>query len=233
VLVICYLISCDGRQAIKSEKSNSLTELTAFAICSDVMTINIRPAYHQLTPAQRAFVDAFVSDVELRSVQTNRRLVDVLADTRTDDTPMLSFALVRAAIADRVRELQEQAELNIYRTLKELRAMAYSNIANYLYIDGEGQPTFDLSVATPEQMSAVKSIEITETESKGTKTRKFKFTLHDKVSALDKVMRYQGLLSDDNAHWKNTLDKRQPKLLPAFDTIDEAENEYKKLLNAE
>jgi hypothetical protein len=202
------------------------------------MTINIRPAYHQLTPAQRAFVDVFVSDVELRAVQMNKRLTDILADTRTDGNPMLEFALVRAAIADRVRELQEQAELNIYRTLKELRAMAYSNIANYLHIDDDGAPTFDLSVATPEQMSAVKSIEITENEVKSkhgdvTKTRKFKFTLHDKVTALDKVMRYQGLLSDDNAHWKNTLEKRQPKLLPAFDTIDEVENEYKKLLDAE
>lgn len=202
------------------------------------MTFHIRPAYHQLTPAQRKFVDMFIADIETAAVKTSRRMTDVLHDTRTDGNPMLEFALVRAAIADRVRELQEGQELNIYRTLKELRAMAYSNIANYLHIDSDGSPTFDLSIATPEQMSAVKSIEITENEVKTkhgdvTKTRKFKFTLHDKVAALDKTMRYQGLLSDDNAHWKNTLEKRQPKLLPAFDTIDEAENEYKKLLDAE
>lgn len=218
------------------KKSDSLTALTDFAICSHVMTFHIRPAYHQLTPAQRAYVDAFVSDVETRAVKMSRRLTDVLADTRTDGSPVLEYALVRAAIADRVRELQESQELNVYRTLKELRAIAYSNIANYLHIDSNGEPTFDLSVATPEQMSAVKSIEITENERTGkdgeySKTRKFKFTLHDKVAALDKTMRYQGLLSDDNAHWKNTLENRQPKLISTFNTVSEAENEYAKMLN--
>ena len=97
-----------------------------------------------------------------------------------------------------VRELQEELELSVYKTLKELRSLAYSNIGNYMKVAEDGQPYFDLATCTPEQLAAIKSIEI---EEKPGAARKFKFVLHDKVAALDKTMKYQGLLDDE--HWRS------------------------------
>lgn len=142
------------------------------------------------------------------------------------------MALVRAAISERVRDISESLELNVYRTLKELRAIAYSSIGHYMEIDDNGAPSFDLSGCTPEQLSAIKSVKIKErTEGKGghVLAREFEITLHDKMAGLDKVMRYHGLLNDENTHWKAVSNEvKQEKA--AFESIDDAANLYARMI---
>lgn len=198
-------------------------------------SLEFATAYRQLEPTERAFVDAVVADIEEDAVKSRVRLRDAMRaykpaqDSRTLD--MLSRALVRAAITDRINELSESAELNVYRTLKELRAIAYSSIGHYMEVDNNGQPSFDLSTATPEQLSAIKSIKITETSTVGREERKFEFVLHDKIAALDKVMRYQGLLDPDNAHW--TAEKRTAAqaLVTTTDSVESAADAYSRMIN--
>ena len=142
------------------------------------------------------------------------------------------MALVRAAISERVRDISESLELNVYRTLKELRAIAYSSIGHYMDVDENGAPSFDLSGCTPEQLSAIKTVKVRERldgRSKEILMREFEITLHDKMAGLDKVMRYHGLLNDENTHWKAVVaDVTQEKA--AFESIDDAANLYARMI---
>ncbi len=204
--------------------------MRAIALHVQIMTINFESAYRQLSPVERVFVDACVFEIEKRAVKTGEKLVDalqVVSTTRDARTlEMLSAALVRAAIAERVRDLTESMELNIYRTLKELRGIAYSSIGHYMKVGDDGQPYFNLGSCTPEQLAAIKSIEIDEPLKGG---RKFKITLHDKMSALEKTMRYQGLLESEHQHWKSVSAIEDMKLA-AFETIDDAANSYARMI---
>lgn len=192
--------------------------------------VEFSSAYRQLRPSERTFVDGYVSDLETKAVRTGEKLHMLLmkpveVDERSSE--YLGLSMVRAAIAERVRELQEEMELSVYKTLKELRSLAYSNIGNYMEIGEDGQPYFDLARCTPEQLAAVKSIEI---EEKPNMTRKFKFVLHDKVAALDKTMKYQGLLDDE--HWRAENAKAvKAGTLTADASDDEAAELYARMIN--
>ena len=192
--------------------------------------VEFSSAYRQLRPSERTFVDGYVSDLETKAVRTGEKLHMLLTrPIQVDDrsAEYLGLSLVRAAIAERVRELQEEMELSVYKTLKELRSLAYSNIGNYMEIGEDGQPYFDLARCTPEQLAAVKSIEI---EERPNMSRKFKFVLHDKVAALDKTMKYQGLLDDD--HWRSENAKTvKAETLTADATDDEAADLYARMIN--
>lgn len=187
-------------------------------------------AYRQLRPSERTFVDGYVSDLEIKAVRTGAKLSTLLmqpVDVDERSQSFLAHSMVRAAIAERVRELQEEMELSVYKTLKELRSLAYSNIGNYMEVGEDGQPYFDLAKCTPEQLAAVKSIEIEE-NTRG--RRKFKFVLHDKVSSLDKVMKYQGLLDDE--HWRSENAKTvKAETLTADASDDDAAELYARMIN--
>lgn len=174
---------------------------------------DFRPAYWQVEPMERKFVDGYVKDIETIADKTGQRLEAALhapfpyeLDQRA--AAMLARPMVRAAIAERIKELSELYDISIARTLRELSAIAYANIKNYIKICPlTGTPEIDLSNCTPEMMTAVKSFEI---EDKPRGGRKYKFQLHDKLGALAHVMRYQGLLADDNPHWRNAEQSSKP-----------------------
>lgn len=194
--------------------------------------IELTTAYQQLQPPQKMFVDGFVAELEKRATLTRQPLSSVLRDLpdqfdeRTEQ--FLSMGLVRAAIAERVKSLQEESELSEFMTLKHLRALAYSNIINYMTIDDTtGEPNFDLSKCTPEQMASVKSIKITESI-QGKRT--FEFVLHDKNAALAKLLQYQGL--DNDEHWKKTNRRTNaPKRITNKDDMNQAARLYSDLIN--
>ncbi|HRQ13063.1 MAG TPA: hypothetical protein PK205_07140 [Promineifilum sp.] len=193
------------------------------------------PAYRQLRQSERTFVDGLILHIEREALRTREPMLAILrslkaVDFEQHEQDMLQRLHVRTAIYDRVRELSEQSELNVYATLKELRGIAYGSMGNYLEVDEYGMPRLTLGKCTPEQLSAIKSVKY-ELTMRG--TQKIEIVLHDKLSALDKVMRYQGLLADDNEHWNKMLRKTTgdaPEL--AADTTDEqAAEEYSRMIN--
>lgn len=190
---------------------------------------DFRPAYWQLEPMERKFVDGFVKDIEDVADKSGRRLLAVLQgpipfELDQRGIAMLARPMVRAAIAQRIHELSDLYDISIMRTLKENAAIAYSNISNYIEIDPNfGTPDINLSRCTPEQLSAIKMFEIEDRPRGG---RKIKFQLHDKLSALGNLMRYQGLLSEDNPHWRQQEQSVKPVngqgVLPANVDDDQA-----------
>lgn len=199
--------------------------------------VDFRPAYLQLEQIERKFVDGYVADIEGIAEKTGQRLEAVLhapfpyeLDNRA--VALLALPLVRAAIAERIKELSNLYDISIYRTLKELTAIAYSNISNYIDIDVCGVPEVNLTRCTPEQLSALKSIEIDDKPRGG---RKVKIVMHDKLGALiNGVMRYQGLLQEDNPHWKSAEQSTTaPNVarLPAGMDDDSAADAYARVIN--
>lgn len=167
------------------------------------IVMDFRPAYDQLDAAERRFVDAYVTDLESIAEKTGQRLKVVLSqpypytlDPRA--LALLASALVRTAICERVKTLSELVDTTPYRVLKEQAVLAFSNVANYMRFDTI-IPEFDLSKTTYEQLAAIKTFEVEEKPRGG---RKIKMTLHDKPSALAKLMEYHGLTKPDNSHWQ-------------------------------
>lgn len=162
-------------------------------------------AYKQLRPVERAFVDAYISDLQSSAVAAGQKVVDFLNSSGrgTVKRPhwhanqMMQKPLVRAAISERVLELTEAMEINAYKVLKEVANIAMSSIAHYMEVDpNTGVPTFTLGNCTPEQLAAVQSIELEYDRETGM-AKKFKFKLHDKLGALEKLMQYMKLYERD------------------------------------
>lgn len=216
---------------------------TQYVVCIMNMPAQVAPlmdfrtAYSQLDRLEKAFTDGFVSDVEHIAESTGARLLAVLQqpwpfplDQRSQ--ALLARPLIRAAIAERVRALAELTNISEYKTLKELTAIAYSNINDYITINAiNGEPQIDLTDVTPEKMAAIKSFEI---EDKPRGGRKIKFVLHDKLAALAMVARHQGLLTDGNLYHQQAKASEKPvnnSLLPADADDDAAARLYSLEIN--
>lgn len=204
------------------------------------MQIAFVSAYRQLSPTEKSFVDAFVADLEHKAAMNGERLLEMLRrpvsapDARTAE--LLCRQLVQAAIAERVREIADSMALSAHRILKETAAIAFSSIGNYMEVGQDGVPLFNLSQCTPEQLSAIQSIEIVDNYQTGKRT--FKFKMHDKIAGLQMFMRHAGLLDADNPHWRaeqarsvNPAVAGEPLGLPAAANDAEAADAYSRMIN--
>lgn len=192
-------------------------------------------AYRQLRPAEKAFVDAYVADTERTAARANERISNALyraipAHVVEASRGMLEKPLILAAITERINELSAQSELTVHRVIKELMAVAFCSVGDYMQVGEDGQPWFDLTKCTPEQLSAIQSIEIEDSPRTG--ARKFKFKLHDKLAGIDKLARYMGLLDADNPHWRAEQARPVgPTALSADTTLDAAADAYSAMIN--
>lgn len=196
--------------------------------------VDFQPAYFQIDGMERAFVDGYVADIERHAAKNGQRLLAVLRSYSPGDLDqrsltLLARPLVRAAIADRVREIADLADVSTYRTLKEVTAIAYANMGNYMSVNEYGEPEVDLSKCTPEQLTAIQSFEV-EWSPRGGK--KIKFKLHDKIAGLRMVMDYQGLLNSGEA-WREAqkADNGKAGTLPAGVDDDQAAELYAREIN--
>lgn len=200
--------------------------------------MNFVSAYRQLSAAEKQFTDGFVSALETRAVKANRRIIELLdgpmpVPTDQREAGLLDRPLVRAAIAERVKEIQDAADLTAYRVLKELSAIAFSNLQDYMVADSEVMEghainfiSWDLAKCTREQMGAIQSIKV-EYDASGLVVKKLEFKLHDKAAGLDRFMRYMGLLDPENPHYRSEIiKKKEPLVLAVGTTQTQAANTY-------
>jgi phage terminase small subunit len=165
-----------------------------------------RTAYDQLRPTERAFVDAYVATDD--ATGSALAAFPVFADGSKQGLSaagaraldFIKRPMVQAAIAERMKIKSEEWNLTADRVLAEVAKIAYANIDDF--IDrSSGEPIFDFHEVTREQMAAVGEITVeTYMEGRGDGARevkKFKFKLHDKLSALDKAMKRLGLYAPE------------------------------------
>lgn len=206
------------------------------------MTALVLSAYKQLRPAQKAYVDAYVSDVERQAEKRNEPISLSLhraipPEVMEASGGMLDSPIVRAAIAERISERAASEEFTWQRWLKEVQSLAFSNINNYVEIGEDGLAAVELTKTAPEYLAAVKSCETEEHGdpfSRGHK-RKTKIVLHEKLPALKmmqefymQVMQYAPHLMQPSQSMTPTAAKA--KTLPASTTIEQAANAYADLL---
>lgn len=199
--------------------------------------ITFTSAYRQLRPAEKTFVDNYVTDVENKAAAANERISNALSRPVAPDVVaradgMLDKPMVRAAIAERITEIAAASELTTHRVIKELRAIAFSSLGDYMEVGEDGMPYFGFTKCTPEQLSAIASIEMEELPRGG---RKMKFKLHDKIAGITNLMRYMGLLDPDNPHWKadNAKTVEGVPAIHADASDEDAGNEYARMINGQ
>lgn len=197
-------------------------------------------AYRRLTPAQRAFVDNAVVSIENAanrakeriSLALNRPIPDSIVERSGG---MLENPMVCAAITERITQIAAEQELTAERLIKELMAISTANVNNFIEFDEMDQPTFTLHNATPEQMAAIKSIEVEsngDSLSRGSKS-KIKVTFHEKLPAIKMLGEYIGLWSGDNPHYRAEQAKAADRsALPDTATAEQAADEYQRYLGA-
>lgn len=111
------------------------------------------------------------------------------------------FLHIQEYIALRLQEATKDLETNADRTLNHQAAIAFSNIMNYFGFE-DGKIHVDLENATPEQLSAIASIEVihltplTLPEGQEREVLKTKIKLWDKGRALEALMKHHGLLKE-------------------------------------
>lgn len=176
--------------------------------------LGLLSAYKQLRPIERQFVDAYLRELEKDALLAGKRVMDFVRSpdymkhqsARFLRDPVMQNALVRAAVTERINQLTEALEISAYKVLREVGNVAMASMAHYL--DWEHDVTFDPTVnlkdCTPEQLAAIQSIEIEEFNGR----RKIKFKLHDKLKALDMIMKHMGMYAEDNAQ-KNAVSPHQ------------------------
>jgi hypothetical protein len=240
--LICYRINPDDRQQLFSYPQTRplhLANSRQLLHISHIMNALTQPlafasAYRQLQPSERAYVDAYVAAIEAQAVKNHERISNALHTPVSQDVidasgGMMQRALVRAAITERITEIAAASELTQTKVIRAIMPLAFSSMADYMEIAGDGQPYFDFARCNPDQLAAIQSIEIEE-DMRG--KRKFKFKLHDKLKAIDMLMSYMGLKDADNPHWRS--DSAKPvnaAAIPVSASDDAAAEIYSRMIN--
>lgn len=165
----------------------------------------MRTAYDQLAPTERAFVDEYVASDDPRGAAIRawpKKAGEVkpnVLDTRALD--FMKRPLIQAAIAERMAAAMDRLEISADRILREVAKIAFSNIGDYVRITAEGEPYVDLSDVNSDQLAAVAEVTVEDfKDGRGDEARdvkRVKFKLHDKLNGLDKLMRYRGLYAPE------------------------------------
>lgn len=175
-------------------------------------------AYMACKPAEKAFVDAYISTLGQSARAAGIAISDALRNSPIDPGDrgkwLMKNPVVKRAITQRARALSQKFEVDANSLLKEIANIAFANYGNYVHFDEDGLPYYDFSNVTYAQMSAIKSMtveELPETQEEraerlarpgGFDTRpklrkKVKMELHDKNNAHDKLMRFLQLYAPD------------------------------------
>lgn len=166
------------------------------------MTQEITPtrAYDLLEENEREIVESYVIYAKNEQARKRERIIHALYAPipyeyirRSKDA--LYRPLVRAALAERIREEAEKQDISRDRLIQEFANIAFSDVGDFLESSGFGEyKVKDLTKIEPSKRGAVKSIE-TKPTAFGLHT---KVVLHDKHPALKAMAEFMGLIAPDN-----------------------------------
>lgn len=187
-------------------------------------------AFARLGPAEKAFVEGFVSDVETFSVRSGQTLQDaakarvmMISDQRSLD--LLNIALVQAAIEDRLRKIADDFEMSEYKTVRSLTNIAHSTMEKFIRIDEWGDAHIDFSNVTSDDLEAMQSFKITETDKSIIREVK----LHPKMDAIKTKLQLHGML--DGEKWKEAKNRAAvASRLDASLTNDQVQDKYQNFI---
>jgi phage terminase small subunit len=141
-----------------------------------------------LTKRQRLFVAEYLVDLNgaqaaVRAGYSARWAKEIAYQTLA--RPAVAAA-IRRAQAKRLAALGAEAD----GVIGELSAIGRANLLDYMRLDAEGMPVFDLSGLDRVRAAALSEVMVEEV---GGDVRRIRVRMHDKIAALDKLARHHGL----------------------------------------
>lgn len=172
-----------------------------------------------VTDKQRAFVDEYLIDLNAtRAYKAVYKSCKKDETARVNSSRLLTNANVAAYLSERQRELQQRTEITQDKVVRELAAIAFADIADYVQVKDYGglsmveiTPTSDIPI---DKRAAIASIK------QGNNGIEVK--LHNKLDALDKLGRHLGMfkgdsIGDDDLLDDGFLDAMDSKLAEVWD----------------
>lgn len=197
-------------------------------------------AYKQLSAPERSFVDRLMREIEdglqKHGVNAGELLDTPIPDAiRARDTRnWLDRPLIRAAITEQLVQLELRQKITLDRIVREYHAIATFNLSDIMSFDTvTGEPTFDFDNATPEQMAAIKQIDVESGGSlhQATKT-KIKVQTHDKIAALKALTDLLGGNDADNPYRQGKKTGNAPQITDDK-TAQQMADEYQRMISDE
>jgi phage terminase small subunit len=113
----------------------------------------------------------------------------------------------------------EKAGVTVDRIIAELATLGFSNMADYMRVGPDGDPTLDFTELTRDQTSALHEVTVETSkvpgDKEGREVQKVKFKLYDKRAALVDLGKHLGMFSDKVEH-SGSLTIRQEDALAAL-----------------
>lgn len=155
-----------------------------------------------LTPKQQRFVEEYLVDLNGTQAAIRAGYSEKTAGQQAWDH--LKKPEIQRAVQAALNERAKATEITVERVLHELAAMAFSNMANYMTVNPNGDAVLDLSELTPDQAAAIQEI-TTEVYMEGRgedaePVKKTKLKLHPRQAALDSLGKYLALFVNRHQH---------------------------------
>jgi phage terminase small subunit len=119
-------------------------------------------------------------------------------------TDVIEYLRAHAAIMSAPRDqVTKQGEELDNRVIKELTDLAFANMADLITIGSDGQPSFDLSNATPEQLKAISNLKTKTTRRYDNQGKhiatdtELAISIADKYRGLELLGKHRGLFKAD------------------------------------
>jgi len=152
----------------------------------------------RLTKKQKAFVDEYLIDLNATKAAIRAGYSEKTA--RSIGQENLTKPDIQSAIEDAMDELEKRTEITQDRVLQEYARLAFSNMLDFISIQGDGTAFVDLSGLDADQAAAISEIIVDEyKDGAGDDARdvkRVKIKLIDKKGALDSVARHLGMFND-------------------------------------
>lgn len=150
-----------------------------------------------LSPQRKAAADALLDGRAKNRVEACDIAGIPIGKARKTRWNRASLVFKEPAVVEYMAKVQaaatERAEITQERVLRELAAVGFSRVTDFMRILEGGEPAVDLSNLDDMQKAALAEITVEDfTDGRGEDSRdvrRVKFKLHDKLSALDKIAR--------------------------------------------
>jgi phage terminase small subunit len=156
-----------------------------------------------LTDKQRRFCQEYI--VDLNATKAAIRAGYVANCARWTGCTNLTKPNIKHEIARLQAGIAERLEIQADDVVRELIKLAFSNIKNYLAIEGDEVYFKDFSELTDAQAAAVESVKVTKKTIKGknnddddVEVSAIQFKLHSKTNTLEQLGKHLGIYERDN-----------------------------------
>lgn len=151
-----------------------------------------------LTDKQALFVREYLKD--MNATQAARRAGYSPKSSPRQGQENLQKPLIAAAIADGHKKIEEKFSVTVDEIARELHALGFANMQDYMKVGADGDPVLDYSKLTRTQAAALQEVTVEDyKDGRGKKARdvrKVRFKLADKRASLLDLARVTGNITD-------------------------------------